>query len=315
VEAVRRIEIPTGLTIGAVNAYLFPASPITLVDPGPASAGSWDALVAGLAEGGLRPSDVEQIVITHGHIDHFGQADRLRRGGGARVLAPAEDAAMVGDFHVEYARRRQRYLALLAECGAPDPLGRELSAFFGSLDALGEGVAVDLALHDGDTYEAGGEFVTVVDTPGHSRGAACHLTASGLLVSGDTAIPGLTPIAAFGGRQGAVGVADSLASLDRLASLPVRHVLPGHRGPFRDLRGYVWEQHRRHDSRQQAVLSHLGSERTVWEVCLAVFGDLPLSEVFLGITEVLGHLEYLEAAERVASRHVDGVRRYVRKTA
>jgi glyoxylase-like metal-dependent hydrolase (beta-lactamase superfamily II) len=307
-----RIEVPTGLPIGPVNAYVLTREPVTVVDPGPDTPGSWDALKAGLSAAGVGRFEVRQILLTHGHVDHFGLAARLRKDSGARVLAPAGDRAMIEDFHRTHAARRALFEAALAESGAPAPVRASSNAFFSRLDQLGEAVAVDEALADGDTFAGGGELFTAVRTPGHSAGATCYLGQRGGLLSGDTVIPSLTSLAAFGGRDGtSVGLGDHLASVNHLATLPVRLVLPGHRLPFRDLRGHAWESRRQFDARRAAILDRLQREHTTWELCEAIFGQLPEDGAFLGITEVLGHLELLRGSGAVRASGGE-VPRYVR---
>ncbi|MEZ4518693.1 MAG: MBL fold metallo-hydrolase [Chloroflexota bacterium] len=72
-----RIELPTGLAVGTVNAYLFIQPEPVLIDAGIKSEECWEALVTQLAEYGLAPRDLSRIVITHAHVDHFGLAARL----------------------------------------------------------------------------------------------------------------------------------------------------------------------------------------------------------------------------------------------
>jgi len=310
---VSRIAVPTGLPVGDVNAYLLKRDPVTLVDPGPLTEPAWEALKAGLSEAGVGRFEVAQILVTHGHVDHFGLAARLRKEAGAKVLAPAGDLDMIADFHATYALRRERFQAVLEENGAPGAMRAQLAAFFARLDALGEPVPVDVPLLDGDTFLAGGELFTTLHVPGHSKGASAFLGSRGLLLTGDTAIRGITPIAAFGGRDGvSVGLEDQLRSVDRLSTLPVREVLPGHRDRLPDLRLYAWEIRAQFDSRQRSVLAALDHERTAWEVASSLFGELGPAEAFLGITEALGHLEVLESRGAVRVADADGVRRFRR---
>ena len=306
-----RVPVPTGLPVGTVNAYVLKRDPITVVDPGPKAPGAWEALKAGLSDAGVGRSEVAQILVTHGHVDHFGLAAQLREESGARVLAPAPDADMIADFHATYARRRERFQGVLAESDAPIGLRESLSAFFLHLDALGDPVPVDIPLEDGRSFEAGGELFTAIHTPGHSKGAMAYWGSRGVLLSGDTVIPGMTPLAAFGGRDGtSIGLADHLASLDRLVGLPFRLILPGHRQPLTDLRKYAWESRTLYAERQRQILALLREPRTAWQVTHALFGDLPVTEVFLGLTETLGHLEILETASSVSSAVEGGVRRF-----
>jgi len=308
---IARIPVPTGLPVGTVNAYVLKRDPITVVDPGPKAPGAWEALKAGLSDAGVGRSEVEQILVTHGHVDHFGLAARLREESGARVFAPAPDTDMIADFHATYARRRERFQAVLAESDAPVGLRESLASFFLHLDTLGDPVPVDVPLEDGRSFEAGGELFTAIHTPGHSKGAMVYWGSRGLLFSGDTVIPGMTPLAVFGGRDGAsIGLADHLASLDRLASLPFRLILPGHREPLTDLRKYAWESRSLYARRQRQILELLAEPQSAWQLTDALFRELPVTEAFLGLTETLGQLEVLERDFSVRSEVVGGVRRF-----
>ena len=73
--------------VGRVNAYLIEDSPLTLVDSGPNSAKALDELEQALHARGHAVEDIELLVITHQHMDHFGLASILARRSGAEVAA------------------------------------------------------------------------------------------------------------------------------------------------------------------------------------------------------------------------------------
>ena len=83
---IHRLAIPTPFQVGRVNAYLIEDSPLTLVDSGPNSAKALDELEQALAARGHAVEDIELLIVTHQHIDHFGLASHPRpalgRGGG-----------------------------------------------------------------------------------------------------------------------------------------------------------------------------------------------------------------------------------------
>ena len=66
------MSLPTPFHVGRVNCYVLVDPPVTVIDLGTMQAGSIDELVAVLASSGLGFGDVQQIVVTHAHSDHFG---------------------------------------------------------------------------------------------------------------------------------------------------------------------------------------------------------------------------------------------------
>jgi glyoxylase-like metal-dependent hydrolase (beta-lactamase superfamily II) len=311
-EGVRRIPLPTRLPIGTVNVYLLEGDPLTLVDTGPGIDEAYEALNRGLREAGYGVGDLGRILITHGHVDHYGLARRLREDSGAEVWAPEVDHRMVEDFHATYARRRARYREVLVGSGAPAATLHLVEEFFAYLATLGEGTSVDRVVRDGDVVDNGRFVLKAVRTPGHSSGSTCYLLRDGRVLAGDTLIQGLTPIAAFGSADGTgVGLEDYLASLRRLRDMTLAHVLPGHRDAFGDVPGYVDGLLAAFRARQGAVLDALkGGSATAWDLVGRLFGPLPIEEVFLGLTEVLGHLEILEKEGAVAAETTGRGRAY-----
>jgi glyoxylase-like metal-dependent hydrolase (beta-lactamase superfamily II) len=85
---VLRIQLPVSLPgLGHVNCYALPDDRgLTLVDPGLPGSATSRALARGLRSVGLDERGVHTVVITHSHPDHFGQAGRLHRRTGARVI-------------------------------------------------------------------------------------------------------------------------------------------------------------------------------------------------------------------------------------
>lgn len=105
---------------------------------------------------------VEYILLTHGHADHIGAVDELKELLGAKVGIHAADADMLTD-------ERQN-----------------LSSYFAPVIKM---QPADLLLHDGQELKVGDEKITVLTTPGHSRGSVAFFTTDGV-ISGDTLFAG-----------------------------------------------------------------------------------------------------------------------------
>src|SRR5439155_1115608 len=84
-------ELPLGAT-RTVNAVLIEGDPLTLVDTGVRTPESLAALARAFVELGRRVEELEQIVITHPHHDHFGAAAVLADRSRARVIGHAAAA-------------------------------------------------------------------------------------------------------------------------------------------------------------------------------------------------------------------------------
>ncbi|NMD43319.1 MAG: MBL fold metallo-hydrolase, partial [Firmicutes bacterium] len=67
----------------SVNAYLINDDPVTLVDPGMKSSRSLESLQQALADHGIEFQMLKRILLTHGHLDHYGAAGELQRRSGA----------------------------------------------------------------------------------------------------------------------------------------------------------------------------------------------------------------------------------------
>lgn len=295
-QGIRTIPLPTMLPIGLVNVYLLDGEPLTLIDTGPRLEDAEAALRKGLKDLGHSVADLEQVLLTHGHVDHTGLAETLRAESGARLLVPESDRAIVERFEETFAARRKRFCEELVRAGAPEGTCDLVDEFMEWVRGLGGPARVDGSIREGDVIVAGGRELKALHTPGHSAGSTCFLTVDGTLFSGDTIIRDLTPNAAFGGADGvSVGLADYLGSLRRLRALPVADILPGHRESLRDVRAYAAEYQRKFDERQAEIVRLLrqGGPQTPFDLVGGLFGTLPIQEVLLGVTEVLGHLEVL----------------------
>jgi len=138
----------------AANCYILAdeeAREGIVVDPG-GDADKIYNLVNGL---GIK---IREIILTHGHHDHIGGADELRKLTKAPVSIHKKDAEMTGD---------------------PE---KNLSVMMYGPDTS---FTADRLLTDGDFIEFGESKLKVIHTPGHTLGGIC-LLGEDLLISGDT---------------------------------------------------------------------------------------------------------------------------------
>lgn len=120
----------------------------------------------------MDPADVSLIVITHGHIDHFGSAAELHRLTGAPVAAHVDD---LGPFRSGRARQPYR---------PTGPMGRAM-ARRKELHVQAEPFEPDVPISAETSLEDFGVAGRIMSTPGHTAGSVSVLTDEGDLVAGD----------------------------------------------------------------------------------------------------------------------------------
>ncbi len=184
------------LEVGALqtNCYILRAADgsAAIIDPGDDA----DRIVQYVRAEGLT---VKGIWLTHGHYDHIGAVAALKKIFSCPIIAC------------------QTELPLLADAG------QNLSLLF---TGRSMSLTADVLYAEGDTFDFGGETVTVLHTPGHTSGSCCYLLGN-LLFSGDTLFA-----SSIGRTDFPTGDPTAMQlSLQRLAAFDGDYtILPGH-GP------------------------------------------------------------------------------------
>ncbi len=310
---IRSLAIPTPYPVGPVNAYLLPGPPVTLVDCGPKTPEALEALEAGLMQAGSGLGQIERLVITHGHMDHFGLAGVVAAQSGAQVCAHAGDALkMTGGRALAEPMR-----SLLADAGFAPGVADALLEALGRYRDHFDPVAPQVLLCDGDVLPLADGALMVLHTPGHAQGHIC-LQDGGALISGDLLLEEISPnpLVEFDADGGRIRTLPALlASLRRLAALDPAITYPGHGDPIPEPARRARELLAHHAAREDRLACMLaGREWTIREIAAAWFPGLGPANLILGLSEVLGHLDLLEAAGRLAIERKEGVARYTMAT-
>jgi len=167
-EGVHRLAIPTPFQVGRVNAYLIEDEPLTLIDSGPNSAKALDELEQALAARGHAVEDIELLVISHQHMDHFGLASILARRSGAEVAAIESLAPYLAAYGHETDLDDAFAEALMLRHGIPPEVVTALRAVSAGFRAWGSAVEVTRPLSDGGELRLRDRTLRVLHRPGHS---------------------------------------------------------------------------------------------------------------------------------------------------
>ena len=270
---------------------------MTLVDPGTVSPASLERLCAMLAGSGCSLEDIDQVVVTHAHPDHFGAAAWVARHSDAVIVAGrAEVAALRGEDGGE------RRSVMMTTFGVPDSLLSGVAADRRASDIVewADGVTI-VAIDDGDDIHAGGHRFTAHVTAGHAPGHLSLWCDDGrFLVSGDhllariVPLPGLEPSSTGTGHRHSLD--EYLSSLPGFVALDPAVVLPGHGEAFtgvdvlaRRLRAH----HADRCSTVRAIVAELGRP-TPFDVAQRLLWQADGGRLLRGVADVVGHLDLLE---------------------
>lgn len=149
----------------------------------------------------LNGKDVQYVLLTHGHFDHICGAKLVKEKTGAKVVIHKDDDEMLHDTDKN---------EFSINC-----MGYE----FPEVDA-------DILIEDGAEIMLGNTKITVMHTPGHSKGGVCYLFVEDkVMFSGDTLFKlcaGRADLYGGNGRQ-------ELRSLAKIGELEGNYkVYPGH---------------------------------------------------------------------------------------
>ncbi|MHB8573125.1 MAG: MBL fold metallo-hydrolase [Candidatus Dormibacteria bacterium] len=298
-EGITCISLPVPFNSGPVNTYLLDGPPLTLVDTGPGgippALGILEDALAGL---GRRVEDIEQLVLTHSHLDHFGLAKTIRRRSGCRVLCHPRDRETIEDFYGSIRRQARDLGEAQVSLGFPEASARLIGKHFEYILSTAEPCDVDLELNHGDTLVIGTDRWEVLHTPGHSGGLICLLCRERrLLLADDMVLRYITPNPTmYSFRAGALssGLPEYVDSLQLVRPLEVDITLPGHGPEITALPERVDEILFHHEERKLEIRRCLRLEPlTAAQLVTKVFGNLSGTDTFLAVRECLGHVVLL----------------------
>jgi glyoxylase-like metal-dependent hydrolase (beta-lactamase superfamily II) len=318
---IHRLAIPTPFQVGRVNAYLIEDSPLTLVDSGPNSAKALDELERALADLGHSVEDLELLIVSHQHIDHFGLASILARRSGAEVAALQPLAPFLASFGRETDLDDAFAQGLMLRHGIPADVVTALRAVSASFRGWGASVEVTQPLAPDGELRLRDRTLRVLHRPGHSPSDTVFLDeASSTLLAADHLIAHISSNPLLARPLGAEPDVDTarpqalltyMASLEQTREMELSLVLPGHGDPIVDHVALIDERFRMHRRRAEKIRRLIADEpRTAHEIAQELWGNVAVTQAFLTLSEVLGHADLLLRDASVVEQEADGVVRF-----
>jgi glyoxylase-like metal-dependent hydrolase (beta-lactamase superfamily II) len=328
---IHRIAVPTPFLVGRVNCYLIEDRPLTLIDTGPNSGKSLDDLERALAAHDRRIEDLELIVVTHQHMDHLGLLEILARRSGAEVAAFHLLAPYLAEFSRSAAADDEFAQGIMRRHGVPGDLATVLGSLAAAFRAFGSSGRITHELREGDELRLSERSFQIFHRPGHSPSDTILWDAEReILIAGDHLLAHISsnplvsrpldrphppptgnpphPPPATPADARPQALLQYIDSMRATRELPARLVLPGHGDPILDHVELIDERLRMHRRRAARIHQLLGDRPlTAYELALRMWGNVAVTQAYLTLSEVLGHLDLLVEGGQAAEHESDGV--------
>ncbi|HRQ37867.1 MAG TPA: MBL fold metallo-hydrolase [Chloroflexota bacterium] len=312
-----QVQIPLPFALRIVNCYLLRGEHgWTVVDTGLNTSKARITWQEAFAELGIRPRQIEQIVLTHIHPDHYGLAGWLAEwcvaDGGALppVRLSAREAEMAVHFWAREVWQQPTYITFWQQCAVPPDLAQAIAE---TTEQTRQRTYPHPATHhiiEPDVpIRLGSRIMQPLLMPGHSDGQLVFYDAADrLLLCGDHVLQKITPNISLWPDGEADPLGHYLTSLEELARLEVRLALPGHGPMMENVHGRMAQIAQHHHDRLVQTEAVLDEPSTVYKVSQRLFDhdNLSVHEMRFAATETLAHLDYLVRHGRVR-RHGEEV--------
>ncbi len=304
-----RIPLTTPFANGSVNAYLIKGKTMTLVDVGMPGQQALQQLKDGLLREGVRLEDLDQIILTHLHTDHAG--------GIATIHKEREIPIMVHQSakrHIEggkaYSHQIQKFFHLfIEEAGA--------SSFFSwkRHDDTHNWQKVTY-LKEGESIPAGDRDWQIHYVPGHSQtDLLLWEPNTGAAIVGDHLLKEISSNAFVepptSGEARPKPLLQYRDSMKFTKTLPLQTLFPGHGAPFAGHLELIDQRFSEQETRCQAIQKAIeAGHTTVYQISQSLFPRLKNQAIFLGLSEIQGHLDLMVERSVVKTQTLASVIHY-----
>jgi len=284
---------------------------MTLIDAGSGLGTSHHDLVAGFevvrGKYGVkaRLEDLDRIIITHGHIDHFGGLAQVKEiAARAKVGIHELDRTALANYDERVLVTSRRLAEFLQRAGVPAERFQPLLDMYMIGKRGLRPVPVDFILRDGEMIEG---LLETIHVPGHTPGLVM-IRVDDVLLTADHILPQTSVVLAPESLMAYTGVGHYLESLQRAAKVDgVRLALGGHEQAMDAYHEVVQRTYAASIQKIERVLEECGQPSTIYELACRIYGCLDGYAELLKIEQIGARVEYLHQRGQVMIENLDAL--------
>ncbi len=315
-DTITQIKVPLPFPLRWVNSYLIRGSNgYTLIDPGLHTQESEACWIDAMKEMKITFNDIEQVVLTHHHPDHYGMSGWFQIQSDAPVyLSEPSYRLAIRLWGEEQTLTQELYLFFLRH-GMEPSLARQMIPHMDSFIPLVSPQPKITLMNEGELITLGDTAYRSIMTSGHATG---HLSFynenTQIMFCGDQVIPQISPNISYIPGNDPNPLLSFMDSLELLFEYEVTKAYPGHRDPFDTFAARIEEILEHHEQRLTKITNLLEHPVTAFEMCNLLFGSkLPIHQLRFAMGETIAHLVYLAANKSAFEQEHNGLILYQRQ--
>ncbi|MFX1418590.1 MAG: MBL fold metallo-hydrolase [Promethearchaeota archaeon] len=324
IEGIYQIKIDVPFAVKYVCLYLFELNGENILIDSGLNMGNWKKkLFSAFENMKISIQDIDYCIISHIHTDHMGLVKILKQKNPNLkiVMHDITHDLLKWETNEENLKELEQEARITAnqliKYGISEEQGKRIIQFFTYWPKFLQYQEPDLIVHDGDIIF---DNLEIIWTPGHSFGHICIFDKKRkYLFSGDHILSRITPH--IGNFVIPTDMAEKykdydfnnilkhyLASLDKIDALEPKIIFPAHQEIIYNPHERI-EQIKKHHQTRLNDISNLikGNPMTAYKISQIHFGEeLDEMNSYMALSEVLGHLFFLEAQYKVKSIEQNG---------
>ena len=251
-------------------------------------------------------ADISTILITHGHIDHFGGLNFVRQFTDAPIGIHILDRRVLSNHEERVVFSYRRLETFLESAGVSTELREALMSVYLFAKTYYRSTPVQFLLEEGKPTTDG---LGVYHVPGHCPGQVC-LAVDDFLLTADHVLSRITPHQAPESITHHMGLSHYLDSLDKIAALSgYRLGLGGHEDPIDDIPARIHAIRQAHDERLGKVMAICREPKSIADISRELFGRVDSYHVLLALEETGAHVEYLHQRGELMAANLEEIER------